>query len=294
MDEQEWLAERFEEHRTRLRAIAYRMLGSLSEADDAVQEAWLRLSRSPAGEIENLAGWLTTVVARVSLNILRSRATRREEPLEVHVPDPIVDPMDGTDPEHEALLADSVGLALLVVLETLAPPERLAFVLHDMFAVPFDEIAPILERSPEATRQLASRARRRVQGERAVPDVDVARQRAVVDAFMAAARDGDFEGLVAVLDPDVVLRADQGALPAGASRLVRGAEAVARQAVSYSRVDLFVQPALINGVVGAVTTRDGKPFSVGAFTVRNGKIVEIDILADPARLSQLDLTLLER
>jgi RNA polymerase sigma factor (sigma-70 family) len=294
MDEQEWLAQRFEEHRTRLRAIAYRMLGSLSEADDAVQEAWLRLSRSGASEFENLGGWLTTVVARVSLNILRSRATRREEPLGVHVPDPIVDPADGTDPEHEALLADSVGLALLVVLETLAPPERLAFVLHDMFAVPFDEIAPILERSPEAARQLASRARRRVQGERAVPDVDLARQRAVLDAFMAAARDGDFEALVAVLDPDVVLRADQGALPPGASRLVRGAEAVASQALGFARLDLLVQPALINGVVGAVTIRDGKPFSVGAFTVRGTKIVEIDILADPARLDQLDLTVLDR
>ncbi len=294
MDEQEWLAERFEQHRTRLRAIAYRMLGSLSEADDAVQEAWLRLSRSDASEIENLGGWLTTVVARVSLNILRSRATRREEPLGVHVPDPIVDPADGTDPEHEALLADSVGLALLVVLETLAPPERLAFVLHDMFAVPFDEIAPILERSPEAARQLASRARRRVQGERAVPDVDLGRQRAVLDAFMAAARDGDFEALVAVLDPDVVLRADQGALPVGASRLVRGAEAVASQALGFARLDLFIQPALINGVVGAVTIRDGKPFSVGAFTVRGTKIVEIDILADPARLDQLDLTVLDR
>src|SRR5216110_2984104 len=210
MHERDWLAERFEEHRTHLRAVAYRMLGSVSEADDAVQEAWLRLSRSDTDEIENLGGWLTTVVARVSLNMLRSRTTRREEPLGVRLPDPIVDPADGTDPEHAALLADSVGLALLVVLETLSPAERLAFVLHDMFAVPFDEIAPIVDRSPEATRQLASRARRRVQGQRAVPDVDLDGQREVVEAFLAAAREGDFEALVAVLDPDVVVRADFG------------------------------------------------------------------------------------
>src|SRR5690349_263687 len=208
MDEREWLAERFEEQRTHLRAVAYRMLGSLSEADDAVQEAWLRLSRSEASDIDNLRAWLTTVVARVSLNMLRSRKTHREQPLGVHIPDPIVDPADGTDPEHEALLADSVGLALLIVLETLGPAERLAFVLHDMFAVPFDEIAPILDRSPAATRQLASRARRRVQGERTTPDPDLDRQRRVVDAFFAAAREGDFDKLVAVLDPEVVVRAD--------------------------------------------------------------------------------------
>ena len=220
MHERDWLAERFEEHRTHLRAVAYRMLGSLSEADDAVQEAWLRLSRSEADEIDNLGGWLTTVVARVSLNMLRSRASHREEPVGVHVPDPIIDAADGPDPEHEALLADSVGLALLVVLETLSPPERLAFVLHDIFAVAFDEIAPIVDRSPEATRQLASRARRRVQGQRAVPDADLERQRDVVDAFLAAAREGDFDGLVAVLDPDVVLRADLGG---GVFREVRGA-----------------------------------------------------------------------
>ena len=293
MDEQEWLAERFEAQRTRLRAVAYRMLGSLSEADDAVQDAWLRLSRADTSEVENLDGWLTTVVARVSLNMLRSRNLRREEPLGVRVPDPIVDRADGTDPEHEALLADSVGLALLVVLETLSPAERLAFVLHDMFAVPFDQIAPIVDRSPEAARQLASRARRRVQGENTVPDADLETQREVLDAFLAAARDGDFEALVAVLDPDVVLRADLGPLPTGGSREVRGAAAVAGQALTYSRIGLVVRPALVNGVVGAVSTLDGELFSVGAFTVRGGRIAEIDILADPARLSRLDLTVLD-
>src|SRR5438093_6216729 len=225
MNERDWLAERFEEHRTHLRAVAYRMVGSLSEADDAVQEAWLRLGRTDASEVENLGGWLTTVVARVSLNMLRSRRVRREEPLGVHLPEPIVDRADGTDPEHEALLADSVGLALLVVLETLAPAERLAFVLHDMFAVPFDEIAAIVGRSPTAARQLASRARRRVRGAAPVPDADLTRQREVVDAFLAAARGGDFDALVAVLDPDVVLRGDRGAVPPGASREVRGARA---------------------------------------------------------------------
>jgi RNA polymerase sigma factor (sigma-70 family) len=291
MDEREWLAERFEERRTRLRAVAYRMLGSLSEADDAVQEAWLRLSRTDASEIENFDGWLTTVVARVALNMLRSRNTRREEPIGVHVPDPIVDRADGTNPEHEVLLADSIGLALLVVLETLSPAERLAFVLHDMFAVPFDEIAAIVDRSPDAARQLASRARRRVQGENPVPDADLDAQREVVAAFLTAAREGDFEALVAVLDPDVVLRADLGA--AGGLREVRGAEAVAGQAFSYSRIGLLVQPALVNGAPGAVSTLDGEPFSVGGFTVRGGKIVAIDILADPARLRRLDLTIID-
>jgi RNA polymerase sigma factor (sigma-70 family) len=291
VDERDWLAERFEEHRPRLRAVAYRMLGSLSEADDAVQEAWLRLSRTDASAVENLGAWLTTVVARVSLNMLRSRKVGREEPLGVRMPDPIIDPADGTDPEHEALLADSVGLALLVVLQTLTPAERLAFVLHDMFAVPFDEIAPIVDRSPEATRQLASRARRRVRGQNAVPDADLRTQREILDAFMAASRDGDFDALVALLDPDVVLRADVGA--AGGFREVRGRAAVVRQASSYSRLGLVVQPALVNGVVGAVSTRDGEPFSVGSFTVRGGKIVEIDILADPERLRRLDLTVLD-
>jgi RNA polymerase sigma factor (sigma-70 family) len=291
MDERDWLAERFEEHRGRLRAVAYRMLGSVSEADDAVQEAWLRLNRSDASEIDNLGGWLTTVVGRVSLNMLRSRRTRREESLDaVHVPDPIVDRAEGTDPEHEALVADSVGLALLVVLETLSPAERLAFVLHDIFAVPFDEIAPIVERSPEAARQLASRARRRVRVERTVPDPDLDAQREVVDAFLAAARDGDFDRLVAVLDPDVVLRADLGA---AGSREVRGPTAVIGQAMFYEQLGLVMKPALINGAVGVVTTRDGQPFSVGGFTVRNGRIVEMDWLADSERLSQLDLTILD-
>jgi RNA polymerase sigma factor (sigma-70 family) len=290
MDERDWLAERFEEHRGHLRAVAYRMLGSLSEADDAVQEAWLRLNRSNADEIENLGGWLTTVVGRVSLNVLRSRDNRREQPLGVRVPEPIVDSADGTDPEHEALVADSVGLALLVVLETLSPAERLAFVLHDIFAVPFDEIAPIVDRSPEAARQLASRARRRVRAENTVPDVDPDAQREVVEAFLAAARDGDFDRLVATLDPEVVLKADFGL---AGSREVRGAAAVAGQAAVYSQLGLVIRPALINGAVGIVTTRDGRPFSVGAFTVRGGKIVELDFLADATRLRELDLTILD-
>jgi RNA polymerase sigma factor (sigma-70 family) len=291
MDDRDWLAQRFEEHRGRLRAVSYRMLGSVSEADDAVQEAWLRLSRSDAEEIENLGGWLTTVVGRVSLNMLRARRTRREQPLDaVHIPEPIVDRVDGTDPEHEALLADSVGLALLVVLETLSPAERLAFVLHDIFAVPFDEIAPIVDRSPEAARQLASRARRRVRAENTVPDPDLDAQREVVEAFLAASREGDFERLVAVLDPDVVLRADLGA---GRSQEVRGADAVLGQAMFYSQLGLDLRPALINGAVGVVATREGQPFSVGAFTVRGGRIVEMDWLGDPARVREIDLTILD-
>jgi RNA polymerase sigma factor (sigma-70 family) len=291
MEEREFLAQSFEQHRARLRAVAYRMLGSLSEADDAVQETWLRLSRSHAEEVENLGGWLTTVVARVSLNMLRSRRSRHEEPLEVRMPEPIVDRADGTNPEHEALLADSVGLALLVVLETLNPAERLAFVLHDIFAVPFDEIAPIVDRSPEAARQLASRARRRVRVERTVPDADLESQREVIDAFLAAARDGDFDRLVAVLDPDVVLRQDFG--PVGGSREIRGAAAVAGQARGYAQIGLDIRPALINGVAGAVAFRDGQPFSIGAVTVRNGKIVELDFFADQERLRELDLTSLD-
>ena len=290
MDQQEWLAQQFEEHRPHLRAVAYRMLGSLSEAEDAVQDAWLRLSRADTSEVENLGGWLTTVVARVALNMLRSRRTRREQSLDVHVPDPIIDPADGTDPEHEALLADSVGLALLVVLETLSPPERLAFVLHDMFAVPFDEIAAILERSPEATRQLASRARRRVRGAPTHPDADLAAQWEVVDAFLAAARTGDFDALVAVLDPDVVLRAEGGLT--GVSAHVRGAETVAAQASMWSRVNLAMNRALINGAPGLVSRRDGQPFSLAAVTIRGGRIVEIDILSDPERLAKIDLTVL--
>src|SRR5437763_10045691 len=294
MDDKLWLADRFEEHRPHLRAVAYRILGSLSEADDAVQDTWLRLSRTDASAVENVGGWLTTVVARVSLNQLRSRHSRREQPLGPYVPEPIVDPADGVDPEHEALLADSVGLAVLVVLETLSPPERLAFVLHDMFAVPFDEIAPIVGRSPEAARQLASRACRRVRGTAPEPDADLRRQRAVVEAFQAAARDGDFAGLLAVLDPDVVLRADTGGVPAGAPIEVRGAAAVASRAASYARLDLVQEPALINGAAGIVSLRDGRPFSVMGITVRDGKIVEMDIVADPERLDALDLSRLER
>jgi len=291
MNERDWLAERFEERRTRLRAVAYRMLGSLSEADDAVQESWLRLNRTDADAIENLDAWLTTVVARVSLNMLRARKTRREEPIEAQFPEPILDRADGMNPEHEALLSDSVGLALLVVLETLSPPERLAFVLHDMFAVPFDEIAPIVNRSPESARQLASRARRRVQGEGKVPDADLETQRRVVDAFLAASREGDFDQLVAVLDPDVVLRADFG--HAGESRVVRGAREVAGQALFYAQFGLELRPVLVNGAVGMVTFQNGEPFSLGAVTVRGGKIVELDFLADPERLRELDLTVLD-
>jgi RNA polymerase sigma factor (sigma-70 family) len=293
MEERDWLAERFQEHRVRLRAVAYRMLGSLAEADDAVQEAWLRLSRADRSEVENLGAWLTTVVARVSLNMLRSRARRREEPMGVHVPDPIVDRADGIDPEHEALLGDSVGLALLVVLETLSPPERLAFVLHDMFALPFDEIAPIVDRTPEAARQLASRARRRVRGGHPTPDADLDTQRQVVDAFLAASRNGDFDALVAVLDPDAVLRADLGPLPAAGSREARGARTIAGHAMSYGRVGIEARVVLVNGALGVVTTRNGEPYSVSGVTIRNGKITQIDILADPERLRRLDLTMLD-
>jgi RNA polymerase sigma-70 factor (ECF subfamily) len=266
------------------------MLGSTSEADDAVQEAWIRLSRSNADEIDNLEAWLVTVVGRVALNMLRARNSRREQPLDVHLPDPIIDPTDGSNPEHEALLADSVGLALLVVLETLTPAERLAFVLHDMFAVPFEEIAPIVERSPEATRQLASRARRRVRGAAPAPDADLTAQWEVVEAFLAAARDGDFDALVAVLDPDVVLRADGGLR--GLSQHIQGAETVAGQALLWSRVDLTMRRALINGAAGMVTFLRGQPFSIAAVTVKNGRIAEIDFLTDPERIAQLDLTVL--
>jgi RNA polymerase sigma-70 factor, ECF subfamily len=293
MAETDFLAAQFEQHRAHLRGVAYRMLGSLSEADDAVQETWLRLSRSDADEIENLGGWLTTVVARVCLNTLRSRTTRREEPLDVRVPDPVVSNESGLNPEHEALLADSVGLALLVVLETLTPSERLAFVLHDMFAVPFDDIGPMLDRSPTAARQLASRARRRVRGAAPVPDADLRRQRAVVDAFFAAARDGDFEALVAVLDPDVVLRSDGGELRPNVTAIVRGAREVASRAVTFAHLSPYVRPALINGAAGVVVAPRGQPFSVMGFTVTNGRIVEIDAVGDPARLRELDLTVLD-
>ena len=297
MDEQDWLAQRFEEHRSHLRAVAYRMLGSLSEADDAVQEAWFRLNRSESSGIENLGGWLTTVVGRVCLDMLRSRTSRRVVPLGeslgTRVPDPLVSRADGIDPEHEALLADSVGLALLVVLQTLTPAQRLAFVLHDMFSVPFEEIAPVVGRSPSAARQLASRARRRVQGEAHVPDADLATQREVVDAFLAASRDGDFDTLLAVLDPGVVLRIDGGAVRAGLSREVRGARAVAEQTLTFSRLSPFVRPALVNGAAGVVVAPRGRPFSVMGFTIRGGKIVEIDVLADPARLCRLDVSVFD-
>jgi len=287
----DWLAERFEECRNHLRAVAYRMLGSTSEADDAVQEAWLRLSRADTSGVKNLRGWLTTVVGRVCLDMLRSRRSRREEPLGARVPDPIVSRQEaGIDPEHEALLADSVGVALLMVLESLSPAERVAFVLHDMFAVPFEEIAQIVGRSPNAAKMLASRARRRVQGAASSPDADLTRQREVVSAFLAASRDGDFDALLAVLDPDVVLRADRAAAQIGASREVRGAPAVAG---TFSGRVRLARPALVNGAAGAVWAPGGRPRIVFGFTVRGGKIVEIDILADPARLSRLDLALLD-
>jgi RNA polymerase sigma factor (sigma-70 family) len=291
MDDKEFLAGQFERHRAHLRAVSYRMLGSLSEADDAVQEAWVRLSRSDADEIENLGGWLTTVVARVCLNMLRARKTRGEETLdELHLPDPVVERMDGGHPEHEALLADSVGLALLVVLEQLSPAERLAFVLHDMFAVPFEEIAQMLERSPEATRQLASRARRRVQGAEVDAPADRARQREVAEAFQAAAREGDFERLVSVLHPDVVLRVDTGG--GGPLHVVVGAETVAGQAIlfrsSAPETDR-TEMVLVNGAAGLLQIRGGRPFSVVAFTVADDRIVQMDIIADPARLAGLGI-----
>jgi RNA polymerase sigma-70 factor (ECF subfamily) len=293
MDDNEWLADRFEEHRTHLRAVAYRMLGSLTEADDAVQDSWLRLSRAGANEVENLGGWLTTVVARVCLNLLRSRNFRREESLAVHVPDPVVSPDGDLQPEEEALLADSVGLALLVVLDTLAPAERLAFVLHDMFALPFEEIAPMVGRTPAAARQLASRARRRVKGaEIPAPDPDLARQRDVVDAFFSAARGGDFDALVAVLDPDVVLRIDAGTRRPAASMVINGAAAVARQTLvglrsSLARPIVDLRPALVNGAAGVVVTLRGRPVTVMGFTVVEGKIVEIDAIADPERVHRI-------
>jgi RNA polymerase sigma factor (sigma-70 family) len=288
MDETQWLADRFEEHRAHLRSVAYRMLGSLTEADDAVQDTWLRLSRAGAGEVENLRGWLTTIVARVCLNMLRSRNTRREESLGVHIPDPVISPEGTLQPEEEAVLADSVGLALLVVLDTLSPAERLAFVLHDMFELPFEEIAAMVGRSPAAARQLASRARRRVKGaEPPAPDPDLARQREVVDAFFLAARGGDFDALVALLDPEVVLRADFGARRPAASRVVHGAAAVARQALMGALPAAHLRPALVNGAAGAVVTVHGRPFAVLGFTVAEGKIVEIDAIADPERVRRI-------
>ena len=289
MDTADGSTAQFQAQRAHLRAVAYRMLGSLSEADDAVQETWLRLNRSGA-EVENLRAWLTTVVSRVCLDMLRARVTRHEEPLDAHVPDPVVT-ADGDGPEQQALLADSVGLALLVVLDTLSPSERLAFVLHDIFAVPFERIGPILDRSPAAAKQLASRARRRLSevGSAAEAETDPARHREVLRAFLAASREGDFAGLLAVLDPDVVLRADAGSGPMGPSRLLRGASEVAAQAMSYAPMARFAQPVLVNGVPGHLIARDGRPLVVIGVTTRNGKITEIDILADPERLSRLGL-----
>jgi RNA polymerase sigma-70 factor (ECF subfamily) len=284
MDEHSGTSERFEEHRGHLRAVAYRMLGSLDEADDAVQEAWLRFHRAGEEGVENLGGWLTTVVARICLDRLRSRKAQREEPLGFDVPDPIVAREDGGDPEHQALLTDEVGLALLVVLERLAPAERLAFVLHDLFAVPFEEIAPIVERTPAAARQLASRARRRVQGAATAPDAPPRRQREVVDAFLAASREGDFEGLVAVLDPDAVLHAD-----AGPARLVEGAEAIAGQAMRFRDTSRLRRHALVDGVPSVVSYREAQPVSILTFTVEDGRVARIDVIADPERLARLPL-----
>jgi RNA polymerase sigma factor (sigma-70 family) len=288
MDDTQWLADRFQEHRSHLRAVAYRMLGSLTEADDAVQETWLRLGRADATQVENLGGWLTTIVARVCLNMLRSRNTRREQPLDVHLPDPVVSPERALQPDEEALLADSVGLALLVVLDTLSPAERLAFVLHDTFDLPFEEIAPMVGRTPAAARQLASRARRRVRGTQPpAPDPDLARQRDVVDAFFLAARRGDFDALVALLDPDAVLRADFGARRRAASRVVHGAAAVAGQALMAALPTAHLHPALVNGAAGVVVTVAGRPFAVMGFTVAGGRIVEIDAIADPERVRRI-------
>jgi RNA polymerase sigma factor (sigma-70 family) len=291
VNEGEYLTKQFEAQRGQLRAVAYRMLGSVSEADDALQESWLRVSRADASNVENLGGWLTTIVSRVCLDMLRSRKARREEPIGAHVPEPIVSREDEVDPEHEALLADSVGLALQVVLDTLTPAERLAFVLHDMFGVSFDDIAPIVDRSPAAARQLASRARRRVRGGAPAPDVDLARQREVVDAFLAAAREGDFDALLEVLDPDVVLRVDRGATRPGV--LIQGAAAVVKQARHFAGGARFARPALVNGAAGLVVAPGGRPVALAGLTVANGKVVEIDVLADRARLSELDLTFLD-
>ncbi|SBT66450.1 RNA polymerase, sigma subunit, ECF family [Micromonospora sediminicola] len=281
------LAERFERQRPRLRAVAYRLLGSLSEAEDAVQETWLRLARADAGAIDNLDAWLTTVVARVSLNTLRSRAARREDPFDGHLPDPVVEP--DADPAHAAVLADAVGLALLVVLDTLTPTERLAFVLHDMFGVPFDEIGPLVDRSPAAARQLASRARRRVRGQAPAPDPDLARQRAVVDAFLTAARDGDFDALIAVLHPDVVLRSDGGTARARHTTVLTGAPAVAAQATTFGRLSPYARPVLVNGAAGVLVSAGGRTLSVMAFTVVAGRVAAVDVIADPRRLAALGL-----
>ncbi|MFB3922016.1 MAG: sigma-70 family RNA polymerase sigma factor [Terriglobia bacterium] len=291
MTDHEWLAERFEENRSHLRAVAYRMLGSVAEADDAIQDAWLRLSRSDAAEIDNLRGWLTTVVARICLDLLRARTSRREEPLEAQAPDPVASRDEKIDPEQEALLADSVGLALLVVLDRLTPAERIAFVLHDLFAVPFEEIAPIVGRSPSAARQLASRARRRVQGTATVPDADLSQQREVVDAFLAALRGGDFDGLIAVLDPELVVRADQPGRP-GAPLEVRGARVWAKQALSYSKGATFARMAFVDGAVGAIVAPGGRLFRVLRFAFADGRISRIEVIGKPSTLRRLNLAVL--
>ena len=288
MADQQLLAQRFEEQRGRLRAVAYRMLGSLAEADDAVQEAWLRLSRADTDDVANLPAWLTTVTGRICLDMLRSRTARREESLEVHLPDPVISFDDGSEPEHEALTADAVGLALLVVLETLTPAERLAFVLHDLFGVPFTEIGPIVGRTPDAAKMLASRARRRIRSGSVAPDADPRRQREIVEAFLAAARAGDFGALVELLDPDVVLRADMGAAaPPDLTPLVVGAAAVAGRALLFSQPGGISEPVLVNGAAGVVTRRNGRLVAVLGFTIAHGKIVAIDVLADPERLGRL-------
>ena len=293
MAENEWLEDRFEEHRPHLRSVAYRMLGSLTEADDAVQDTWLRVSQADTSEIDNVGGWLTTIVARVCLNMLRARTTRREQPLNEYLPDPVISPVGVLQPDDQVLLADSVGLALLVVLDTLTPAERLAFVLHDMFGLPFSEIAPMVDRSPAAARQLASRARRRVRGvEIATPDHDLARQREVVDAFFRAARGGDFNALVAVLDPDVVLRSDFGGRRPSAPKIVEGAAAVARQALIGALPEAELHPALVNGAAGVVITVRGRPFAIMGFTVTSGKIIEIDAIVDPARVQRIAASIL--
>jgi RNA polymerase sigma factor (sigma-70 family) len=292
MDEKNWLAQQFEENRGHLRGVAYRMLGSLTEAEDAVQESWLRLSRSDAGSIRNLSGWLTTVVARVCLDMLRSRSARAEESLETHAGEPGIAEPTARSPEQEALLADSVGVALLVVLDRLSPAERLAFVLHDVFAVPFEDIAEIIDRTPEAARQLASRARRRVQAKESVENPNLSEQRKVVDAFLTALRSGDFEGLLAVLDPDVAVRIDEAAARPGAPKEIRGARNWAKGAIAFSQAVQFAQPALVNGSVGIVFAPRGKLSRVLSFTILNGKIADVEIIADPHRLRELDLAVL--
>ena len=292
MDDQDWLAERFEQHRGRLRAVAYRMLGSLTEADDAVQEAWLRLARADASGVENLGAWLTTIVARVSLNMLRARKSRGEESMATHMPDLVVSDPDTVDPEQSLELADSVGLALLIVLDTLSPDERVAFVLHDMFAVSFEEIAPMVDRTPTAARKLASRARLRVREQAPASDRDVSRKREIVDAFFAAAHDGNLDRLLAILDPEVVLRSDAGPQRIGASVFMRGANPVAGRAAAFARLPLDRIPVLVNGEIGVVVLSKGRPFSIMGFTIAGSKIVEIDILADPQRLRQMDLSVI--